>query len=47
MFFVWIMEKIGIFGSMLCFVMLVLVVVVGLLMVSNFCYFSFKLLLMG
>src|SRR5690242_6604050 len=47
MSFVWTMEKTGIPGSTLCFVTPVLAVVVGLLMVSNFRYFSFKSLPMG
>ena len=47
MSFVWTMEKSGIAGSTLCFVTPVLAVVVGLLMVSNFRYFSFKSLPLG
>ena len=47
MSFVWSVEKSGLSGSELCFVTPVIAVVVGLLMVSRFRYFSFKSLSMG
>ncbi|KRE88581.1 CDP-diacylglycerol--serine O-phosphatidyltransferase [Frateuria sp. Soil773] len=47
MSYVWSMDKFGIGGADLCFVTLVLAVVVGLLMVSRFRYYSFKSLPMG
>jgi CDP-diacylglycerol--serine O-phosphatidyltransferase len=47
MSFVWSMEKFQIPGTALCFVTLVMAVVVGLLMVSRFRYYSFKSLPMG
>ena len=42
MSFVWSMDKFGILGAEVCFVTLVMAVVVGLLMVSRFRYYSFK-----
>jgi CDP-diacylglycerol--serine O-phosphatidyltransferase len=47
MSFVWSMDKFGIVGAEVCFITPVLAVVVGLLMVSNFRYYSFKSLPMG
>ncbi|PWK84710.1 CDP-diacylglycerol--serine O-phosphatidyltransferase [Fulvimonas soli] len=47
MSFVWTMEKFGVPGAELCFVTPFLAVVVGLLMVSRFRYYSFKSLPMG
>jgi len=47
MSFVWCMEKSGITGSDLCFVMPFMAAIVGLLMVSRFRYYSFKSLPMG
>ncbi|MGY3040111.1 CDP-diacylglycerol--serine O-phosphatidyltransferase [Rhodanobacter sp. TND4EL1] len=47
MSFVWSMEKFGVAGSDLCFATAVIAIVVGLLMVSRFRYFSFKSLPMG
>lgn len=47
MSFVWTMEKFQVPGAELCFLTLVIAVVVGLLMVSRFRYFSFKSLPMG
>lgn len=47
MSFVWSVERSGFSGDDLCFVTPVIAVVVGLLMVSRFRYFSFKSLPMG
>ncbi|WP_267222524.1 CDP-alcohol phosphatidyltransferase family protein [Dyella silvae] len=47
MSFVWSMDKFGILGAELCFITPVIAVVVGLLMVSRFRYYSFKSLPMG
>jgi len=47
MSFVWSVDKFGLPGSEFCFVTPVFAVVVGLLMVSRFRYFSFKSLPMG
>lgn len=47
MSFVWSVDKSGLAGSDLCFVTPVIAIVVGLLMVSRFRYFSFKSLPMG
>ncbi|BBD79719.1 CDP-diacylglycerol--serine O-phosphatidyltransferase [Aerosticca soli] len=47
MSFVWTMEKFGVPGGELCFLTPILAVVVGLLMVSRFRYYSFKALPMG
>ncbi|WP_243041825.1 CDP-diacylglycerol--serine O-phosphatidyltransferase [Dyella sedimenti] len=47
MSFVWSMDKFDILGEDVCFVTLVMAVVVGLLMVSRFRYYSFKSLPMG
>lgn len=47
MSFVWSAEKSGFSGDELCFVTPVMAVIVGLLMVSRFRYFSFKSLPMG
>jgi CDP-diacylglycerol--serine O-phosphatidyltransferase len=47
MSFVWSAEKFGFSGDDLCFVTPVIAVVVGLLMVSRFRYFSFKSLSKG
>lgn len=47
MSFVWTVDKFGLAGSDFCFVTPVIAVVVGLLMVSRFRYFSFKSLPMG
>ncbi|MHA6204474.1 CDP-alcohol phosphatidyltransferase family protein [Dyella soli] len=47
MSFVWSMDKFGILGEELCFVTPVIAIVVGLLMVSRFRYYSFKSLPMG
>jgi len=47
MSFVWSMDKFGILGAEVCFVTMVIAVVVGLLMVSRFRYYSFKSLPMG
>jgi CDP-diacylglycerol--serine O-phosphatidyltransferase len=47
MSFVWSMDKFGIVGEEVCFITPVIAVVVGLLMVSRFRYFSFKSLPLG
>ncbi|ULU27311.1 CDP-diacylglycerol--serine O-phosphatidyltransferase [Dyella terrae] len=47
MSFVWSMDKFGVIGAEVCFVTPVIAVLVGLLMVSNFRYYSFKSLPMG
>jgi CDP-diacylglycerol---serine O-phosphatidyltransferase len=47
MSFVWSMDKFGILGEEVCFITMVMAVVVGLLMVSRFRYYSFKSLPMG
>ncbi|WP_201314910.1 phosphatidylcholine/phosphatidylserine synthase [Dyella sp. EPa41] len=47
MSFVWSMDKFGIIGEEVCFITPVLALVVGLLMVSRFRYYSFKSLPMG
>lgn len=47
MSFVWSMDKFGIIGEEVCFITPVIAVVVGLLMVSRFRYYSFKSLPMG
>ncbi|HTM27938.1 MAG TPA: phosphatidylcholine/phosphatidylserine synthase [Rhodanobacter sp.] len=47
MSFVWSVDKFGLAGSDFCFATAVIAVVVGLLMVSRFRYFSFKSLPMG
>jgi len=47
MSFVWSMDKFGVLGTEVCFLTLVIAVVVGLLMVSRFRYYSFKSLPMG
>ncbi len=47
MSFVWSVDKSGLAGSDFCFVTPVIAIVVGLLMVSRFRYFSFKSLPMG
>ncbi|RAO75622.1 CDP-diacylglycerol--serine O-phosphatidyltransferase [Dyella jiangningensis] len=47
MSFVWSMDKFGILGEEVCFITPVIAVVVGLLMVSRFRYYSFKSLPMG
>ncbi len=47
MSFVWSMDKFGIIGEEVCFVTPVIAVIVGLLMVSRFRYYSFKSLPMG
>jgi len=47
MSFVWSVDKFGLAGSDFCFVTAVIAIVVGLLMVSRFRYFSFKSLPMG
>ena len=47
MSFVWSMDKFGILGAEVPFLTLVMAVLVGLLMVSNFRYYSFKSLPMG
>ncbi|KZC16797.1 MULTISPECIES: CDP-alcohol phosphatidyltransferase family protein [unclassified Rhodanobacter] len=47
MSFVWSVEKFGLTGADFCFVTPGLTIVVGLLMVSRFRYFSFKSLPMG
>ncbi|RDJ00248.1 CDP-diacylglycerol--serine O-phosphatidyltransferase [Dyella solisilvae] len=47
MSFVWSMDKFGIVGEEVCFLTAVMAVVVGLLMVSRFRYYSFKSLPMG
>lgn len=47
MSFVWSMDKFGYAGSELCFVTPWIAVIVGLLMVSRFRYFSFKSLPVG
>nr|WP_199045789.1 CDP-diacylglycerol--serine O-phosphatidyltransferase [Dyella sp. ASV24] len=47
MSFVWSMDKFGWTGAELCFVTPIIAVLVGLLMVSNFRYYSFKSLPMG
>jgi CDP-diacylglycerol--serine O-phosphatidyltransferase len=47
MSFVWTMDKFGVLGVEVPFITLVMAVLVGLLMVSNFRYYSFKSLPMG
>jgi len=47
MSFVWVVDKSGLPGSEFCFITPVVAVIVGLLMVSRFRYFSFKSLPMG
>jgi CDP-diacylglycerol--serine O-phosphatidyltransferase len=47
MSFVWSMDKFGVLGAEVPFLTLVMAVLVGLLMVSNFRYYSFKSLPMG
>jgi CDP-diacylglycerol--serine O-phosphatidyltransferase len=47
MSFVWSMDKFGIIGEEVCFVTPVIAVIVGLLMVSRFRYYSFKSLPIG
>lgn len=47
MSFVWTMDKFGVLGAEVPFITLVMAVLVGLLMVSNFRYYSFKSLPMG
>lgn len=47
MSFVWSMDKFGVIGAEVCFITPVIAVVVGLLMVSRFRYYSFKSLPMG
>ncbi|WP_426688908.1 CDP-alcohol phosphatidyltransferase family protein [Rhodanobacter ginsengiterrae] len=47
MSFVWSVDKFGLAGSDFCFITPVIAIVVGLLMVSRFRYFSFKSLPMG
>lgn len=47
MSFVWSMDKFGIIGEEVCFVTPVIAVIVGLLMVSRFRYYSFKSLPMN
>jgi len=47
MSFVWSADKFGLPGSDFCFITPVIAIVVGLLMVSRFRYFSFKSLPMG
>ncbi|AIF49239.1 CDP-diacylglycerol--serine O-phosphatidyltransferase [Dyella japonica] len=47
MSFVWSMDKFGVLGTEVCFITPVIAVVVGLLMVSRFRYYSFKSLPMG
>lgn len=47
MSFVWSMDKFGVVGEEVCFFTPLLAVIVGLLMVSRFRYFSFKSLPMG
>ncbi len=47
MSFVWSMDKFGILGEEVCFITMVMAVLVGLLMVSRFRYYSFKSLPMG
>jgi len=47
MSFVWSVDKFGLSGSEFCFITPVIAVVVGLLMVSRFRYFSFKSLPLG
>lgn len=47
MSFVWSMDKFGVLGAEVCFITPVIAVVVGLLMVSRFRYYSFKSLPMG
>ncbi len=47
MSFVWSVDKFGLAGSDFCFITPVLAIVVGLLMVSRFRYFSFKSLPLG
>ncbi len=47
MSFVWVVDKSGLPGSEFCFITPVLAVIVGLLMVSRFRYFSFKSLPTG
>jgi CDP-diacylglycerol---serine O-phosphatidyltransferase len=47
MSFVWSADKFGLAGSDFCFVTPIIAIVVGLLMVSRFRYFSFKSLPMG
>jgi CDP-diacylglycerol--serine O-phosphatidyltransferase len=47
MSFVWSMDKFGVLGAEVCFLTPIIAVVVGLLMVSRFRYYSFKSLPMG
>ncbi|HEY8327665.1 MAG TPA: phosphatidylcholine/phosphatidylserine synthase [Rhodanobacter sp.] len=47
MSFVWSVDKFGLAGSDFCFITPAIAIVVGLLMVSRFRYFSFKSLPMG
>jgi len=47
MSYVWSMDKFGILGAELCFITPIIAIVVGLLMVSRFRYYSFKSLPMG
>jgi CDP-diacylglycerol--serine O-phosphatidyltransferase len=47
MSFVWSMDKFGVLGAEVPFITAVMAVIVGLLMVSNFRYYSFKSLPMG
>jgi CDP-diacylglycerol--serine O-phosphatidyltransferase len=47
MSFVWSMDKFGVVGEEVCFFTLAVAVIVGLLMVSRFRYYSFKSLPMG
>jgi CDP-diacylglycerol--serine O-phosphatidyltransferase len=47
MSFVWSVDKFGLAGSDFCFITPVIAIVVGMLMVSRFRYFSFKSLPMG
>ncbi|QNK02615.1 CDP-diacylglycerol--serine O-phosphatidyltransferase [Dyella telluris] len=47
MSFVWSMDKFNVLGADVCFITPVIAVVVGLLMVSRFRYYSFKSLSMG
>jgi len=47
MSFVWSMDKFGVIGAEVAFITLAMAIIVGLLMVSNFRYYSFKSLPMG
>jgi CDP-diacylglycerol--serine O-phosphatidyltransferase len=47
MSFVWSVDKFGLSGEEFCFITPFIAVIVGLLMVSRFRYFSFKSLPMG